>query len=205
MSTRPCNPGAPRAPASRRRLRLVALLLAAAIAPAAHALGTDRNQPMDVSADYSKISQGKGKQPGTTYLKGNVRVVQGTMKASASEATIHQGASGEILRVVLSGKQAHLEQQQDGGGLMTADADTIDFHNDTSVAELTGDVKVVQQGRGEFRGAHMTYNTNTGEMESGDNTPAGRVHMIIQPKARPAADTPAEVATPPADGTSGQL
>jgi lipopolysaccharide export system protein LptA len=159
---------------------------------------------MDVSADYSKISQGKGKQPGTTYLKGNVRVVQGTMKASASEATIHQGASGEILRVVLSGKQAHLEQQQDGGGLMTADADTIDFHNDTSVAELTGDVKVVQQGRGEFHGAHMTYNTNTGEMESGDNTPAGRVHMIIQPKARPAADKPAEVATPPADGTSGQ-
>ena len=205
MSTRPCNPGAARAQARRHRLQFAALLLATAIAPVAHALKNDRAQPMDVTADYSRISQGTGKQPGTTYLRGNVRVVQGTMKASAAEATIHQGASGDIQRVVLSGKQAHLEQQQDGGGLMSADADTIDFHNDTSIAELSGSVKVVQQGRGEFRGAHMTYNTNTGEMESGDNTPAGRVHMIIQPKAKSTAKAEAvEPAAEPADAKSDQ-
>lgn len=195
---------------SNRRTGASRPLLAAlcALAPlAAMALSTDRQQPMDIKADYSKIVQGTEKTAGTTLLRGNVQIVQGSMKAHGAEATLYQhpsnakdakGAdiSGEIQRVVLVGKQAHIEQQQDNGtGLMTADADKIDYNNDTSVAVLTGNVTVVQQGRGTFHGEKMTYNTNTGEMESGDDTPGNRVHMVIQPKAKPAAkpaDKPAD-------------
>jgi len=177
------------------------LLLACALP--AHALSTDRDKPMDVTAAYSRINQGSDGKPGTTYLRGDVRVVQGTLKANAAEATIRQDADGAIRTVVLTGSQARLEQQQDGGGLMVAQADRIEFDNASSVAELTGDVKVVQQGRGEFRGAHMTYNTNTGVMESGNQDAGGRVHMIIQPtkKAAPAAQAK-EAASAPAPGTS---
>ncbi|MBA8885060.1 lipopolysaccharide transport periplasmic protein LptA [Dokdonella fugitiva] len=192
MSVRPCNRGT-RATARNDHLRrLCAALLACAALPAAHALGTDRDKPMDVTADYSKINQGRDKQPGTTYLRGNVRVVQGTMKASAAEATIHQKSNGDVLRVVMKGKQAHVEQQQDGGGTMTADADQIDFDNQTSIAVLTGNVKVVQSGRGEFHGEKMTYNTNTGEMESGDASGSSRAHIILQPKAKSGAAKPAD-------------
>ena len=198
MSIRPCNPRA----RSADRL-LVALLLACALPAHAHALSTDRDKPMDVTAAYSRINQGSDGKPGTTYLRGDVRVVQGTLKANAAEATIRQDADGAIRTVVLTGSQARLEQQQDGGGLMVAQADRIEFDNASSVAELTGDVKVVQQGRGEFRGAHMTYNTNTGVMESGNQDAGGRVHMIIQPtkKAAPAAQAK-EAASAPAPGTS---
>src|SRR5262249_45795538 len=102
--------------------------------------------------------------------------------------------SGDIARVVLIGKkkQAHLEQQQDAGGLFTANSDKIDYNADTSVAVLTGNVVVVQPGRGQFKGAYMTYNTNTGEMESGDkNSPGQRVQMVIEPKNKaPAAAKP---------------
>jgi lipopolysaccharide export system protein LptA len=188
----------------------LALVLALAC-PVAHALGTDRDQPMDITADYQKtqLATAAG-QPGVTHLRGNVRMVQGSLKASGAEAIMYQhpagakdaqgnSAAGGVQRVVLTGKRAHLEERQDdGGGLVTAEAEKIDYNADTGVAELTGDVTVVQQGRGEFHGAHMTYNTNTGEMESGDRTPAGRVHMIIQPRAKPAA--PAKDAAP-ADGT----
>jgi len=180
MSVRPCN----RSPRTTRTERLATTLAGLLFAASgAHALGTDRQQPMDVSADYSKITQGSDKQPGTSYLRGNVRVVQGTLKASGAEATIHQKKSGEVARVVLTGKQAHIEQQQDGGGTMSADADRIDFDNDTGVAVLNGRVTVLQSGRGEFHGEKMTYNTNTGEMESGEAGSGGRVHMILQPKA----------------------
>lgn len=193
MSIRPCNPRA------RSADRLMAVLLALCALPA-HALSTDRTKPMDVTANYSRINQGSGGKPGTTYLRGDVRVVQGTMKANAAEATIHQDANGAIRNVVLTGSQARLEQQQDGGGLMSAQADRIEFDNASSVAELSGNVKVVQQGRGEFHGAHMTYNTNTGEMESGNQDAGGRVHMIIQPnKAAPAAQ-PDEPASAPGAG-----
>jgi lipopolysaccharide export system protein LptA len=193
MSIRPCNPRA------RSADRLLAVLLLACALPV-HALSTDRDKPMDVTANYSRIDQGSGGKPGTTFLRGDVRVVQGTMKANSAEATIHQDPDGAIRSVVLVGSQARLEQQQDGGGLMVAQADRIEFDNASSVAELTGNVKVVQQGRGEFHGAHMTYNTNTGVMESGNQDASGRVHMIIQPKKAAPAATPEKPASAPGAG-----
>ncbi len=204
MSTRPCNPVMQRTSESKRKL--IPFVLAALVAaPLAHALSTDRDKPMDITADYQKsqLNSSNG-QPALTHLRGNVRMTQGSLKAHADEATMYQHAgnakdaqgndvSGGVQRVVLVGKPAHLEEQQDNnGGLVNANADKIDYNTDNGIAELTGNVTVVQQGRAEFHGAHMTYNTNTGEMESGDNTAANRVHMIIQPKAKAAAKPAAE-------------
>jgi len=67
-------------------------------------------------------------------------------------------------------------------------------------------VVVVQQGSGTFNGEHMTYNTNTGEMEGSDNVSHKPVTMTFEPKTKdaetkPAADEkPAVSGTPPAAG-----
>ena len=213
MSTRPLNR---RARASNGvRASIIPLVAACAFAPiAASALSTDRQQKMLINADYSKIVQNsngsKPGEPSVAYLNGSVTMDQGTLKARGDEATIYQHPSGakntqgedvssQLQRVILIGKkkQAHIEQQQDAGGLMTGDSDKIDYNADTSIAVLTGNVVVVQPGRGEFRGAYMTYNTNTGEMESGDKNSSGsRVTMVIEPKAKP---TPAKTDAKPAD------
>jgi len=181
------------------------------------ALSTDKQQNMLINSDYAKIVQNKDSNaPGVTYLNGNVTMDQGTTKARGDEATVYQhpgdakdaqgkDISGDVQRVILIGKkkQAHMEQQQDGGGVMTANADKIDYNADTTVAVLTGNVIVVQPGRGTFKGAYMTYNTNTGEMESGDKATAGqRVQMVIEPKNKgtlPASDKPAAAPPKPAD------
>jgi lipopolysaccharide export system protein LptA len=199
MSIRPCSRSTRRVRPQRNSALapLLAFALAAA-APAAHALSSDRDQPMDITADHARITQGTDKAPGITYLTGNVRMTRGTMKATGAQATIYQhpdnardaqgkDISSQVQRVILLGRQAHMEERNKDGGLVTSNADRIDYNADTSIADLTGNVTVVQQGRSEFHGTHMTYNTDTGEMESGDNTPANRVHMIIQPKAKPAA------------------
>jgi len=186
-------------------------LLLGVLPLAAHALSSDKQQNMKINSDYAKMVQNTNNNaPGVTYLTGDVTMDQGTTKARGDEATIYQHAgdakdaqgnniSGDIQRVVLIGKkkQAHLEQQQDAGGMFTANSDKIDYNADTSVAVLTGNVVVVQPGRGEFKGAYMTYNTNTGEMESGDKaSPGARVQMVIEPKNKaPATDKPA--AKPP--------
>jgi lipopolysaccharide export system protein LptA len=178
----------------------------------AFALSTDKQQNMLINSDYAKMVQNKDSNaPGITYLNGSVTMDQGTTKARGDEATVYQhpgdakdaqgkDISGDVQRVILIGKkkQAHMEQQQDGGGLMTGTADKIDYNADSSVAVLTGNVVVVQPGRGQFKGAYMTYNTNTGEMESGDKASAGqRVQMVIEPKNK-AAPTPDKSATKPA-------
>jgi lipopolysaccharide export system protein LptA len=167
---------------------------------AAFALSSDRDQQMFIDADHQKSTQnqdGNTNLPDITYLDGNVVMTQGSMKAHGDHATIYKnpssvvdanGNSGSLTRVLLVGKQAHMQQVHDGDcSMMTADADSIDYHNDTGIAILTGHVVVIQKDKGESHSEHMIYNRNTGEMESGDNSPSSRVHMVMEPKsAQPA-------------------
>ena len=196
-----CNPS-PRA--ARLRIDLAAFAFAALLAvPCALARTGDRDQAMDIRADHSKTTQGSAKAAGVTVLTGNVRMVRGTMKANAAQATLHQHPDGakdasgndisnEIQRVILTGKPAHLEEIGNDGDLVISNADKIDYNADTSVAVLDGNVSVVRQGRSEFHGEHMVYNTETGEMESGNLNGSEPVHIVIQPKAKPAAKPAAD-------------
>jgi lipopolysaccharide export system protein LptA len=213
MSTQSCNPNT----AMRNKADAVlacCLIALTAASSCAFALSTDRDQPMDVKSNYLRTDQNKNTNPdvSVTYLKGDVQITQGSIKANGDEATIYQDnsdknatkttndanatkaanaanaatpnqKSSRIKRVLMVGKQAHMEQVHDGDcGLMKADANTIDYHADTDIADMTGHVVVIQAGKGEFHGEHMIYNTNTGEMESGDNSPSSRVTMRFEPK-----------------------
>lgn len=183
--------------------RAIHLLFAASLllAGSAHALNTDREQPLSVKAQYQKSTMGgnhAGSTPDVTLLTGNVRMEQGSLKANGDEAHIYDvskpGDDSSARRLVLTGKPARLEQLMDNnGGKMTARAATIDYNTGSGIAELTGDVVVVQEGRSEFRGPKMTYNTNTGAMEGGSQAPGSEINMIFQPKpkaaAKPAADS----------------
>ncbi len=155
-------------------------------------LSTDNDQPMDVTANTSKSvgsKTGAADDPAITDLDGNVIITRGSIKIHADHARVYQipaGANdpnaGKYSHMVLTGKPAHMQQLHDGDcGLMTADASTIDYKPPTNLAELTGGVKVVQAGRGESHSEHMLYNTDTGEMEAGDNSPTSRVHMVMEP------------------------
>ena len=187
--------------------RAVGLALACGIAAlgfagAALALKSDKNQPSNIDANYSKrvdSKTGAANDPDVTDLDGNVVITKGTIKMTSAHATIYSipsGAkaanAGKIARTVLTGKQAHMQQLHDGDcSLMTADADRIDYNPLTSLADLTGNVVVNQAGRGEFHGQHMIYNTDTGDMESGDMKSAdSRVHMVMEPSDKKAAANP---------------
>lgn len=206
MSIRRCNRRARVADA-----RAVAAVLLALVPTVALALSNDREKPANIDADSFRTVQGRQAAKGSnvTVYKGDVVFSQGSIKGHGDEATVYQAASGakdagtgRIDRVVIVGKPAHIEQLQDDGTMMKADADTIDYRLNADTIELTGHVTLVQQGRGEFHGPHMTYNTTTGVMQSGGS--GGRIHMTLQPKpaadgkAKPtAAETPK---TPPPDG-----
>ena len=178
----------------------ISLLLTASCALVAargvFALSSDRYQQLYIDANYQKSTEsqtGNADDPDITHLDGNVVMTQGSMKSHGDHATIYKnpngvvdsnGDSGAITRVILVGKPAHMQQLHDGDcGLMTADAENIDYHNDTGIAILTTHVNVVQKNKGEFHGEYMIYNRNTGEMESGDSSPTSRVHMVMEPKS----------------------
>ena len=109
----------------------------------------------------------------------------------AAHATIYQipsGATspnaGKYSHIVLTGTPAHMQQVHDDDcSLMTADANTIDYKPLAHVVELTGNVRVVQAGRGESHSQHMIYNTDSGEMQAGDSSASSRVKIIMEPKS----------------------
>lgn len=185
-------------PSTTNPIRWIACITVVCAVQAAFALSTDRSKPLNVDADRWQSTQsrtGKAGDPDITKLDGNVVMTQGSMQAHADHATIYRnpsgvadanGNTGSLTRVLLTGKPAHLQQLHDGDcSLMTADADSIDYDNLNGLALLTGNVTVIQHGKGEFHGQRMRYNTNTGEMESGDASPSSRVHMVMQPKSQP--------------------
>lgn len=175
-----------------RALVVVAGLL---VFGAAHALSSDRDKDLEVRASYNKMVTTK---PSFALFKDNVRIEQGSLKASGTEARVYEG-EGNVdagRRIVLTGAPAHLEQMQDNnGGLLTARAAQIDYSDGTHIAILTGDVVVVQPGKSEFRGQRMTYNTETGAMEGGSQAPGSEIHMTFKPKPK-TASTPAAGAKP---------
>ncbi|UXI67496.1 lipopolysaccharide transport periplasmic protein LptA [Tahibacter amnicola] len=168
-------------PRSRARASLSLVAVLALAAPAAFAKKSDQEQPLDVYANHFQADQGKQ----TTVLSGSVKLTQGTIQGEADKGTVHQDKNNQIQRVVLEGKPARLQQQlDDGGGMMRASAHTIDYAGESATAVLSGDAVVVQEGRGEFRGERIVYNTASGEVTGGSESGSGRVHLKMLPKPK---------------------
>ncbi|RDI97661.1 lipopolysaccharide transport periplasmic protein LptA [Dyella solisilvae] len=186
---------------------LLALGLIALLPSLALAKKSDRDQPMTYDAKYTEAFNA----PNTiSTLKGNVKVVQGTMVLTGDLAKIYLDADQQIARVVVTGNPAHIQQLDENNNLMQGDALTLDYDNINGIAVLITNAVVRQQGRGEFHGDKLTYNTDT-SLITGEAGGEGLVHGVILPKPKPGAPaaaakpaTPATPATPPATPPAGK-
>jgi lipopolysaccharide export system protein LptA len=192
----------PRSRRIRARTDLSALLIAALLAcGVAQAKQTDKNQPININASGFAGSQDSGK----ITFTGSVTMDQGTFHADGAKATGYTDPddTSQWQRVVLTGTPAHFRQTQDNGTLVHGQAATIDYKVSENTVILTGSASVVQQGRGEFHGERLVYNTDSGEIQG---TPAagGRVHITLQPRSKPApaGTKPASPGTPAPAGST---
>jgi lipopolysaccharide export system protein LptA len=171
---------------NRTRARIDVLILFVAALGAcglAQARQSDKNQPININASAFAGSQDSGK----ITFTGNVTLDQGTFHADGGQATGYTDPNdtSQWQRVVLTGSPAHFQQTEDSGMLVHGQASTIDYKVSENTVILTGNAKVVQQGRGEFHGDRLVYNTDTGEI-AGTPTTGGRVHITLQPRTKPA-------------------
>jgi lipopolysaccharide export system protein LptA len=141
----------------------------------------DRQKPMDL---HATSTDGFNMPNSITTLIGNVVAIQGTLKMTGAKAVLNIDADTQISHIHVTsapGKQAHIEQIDDAGNLMTGDADTLDYDNINGIAVLTGHAVVHQQGRG------------------------GQVHMVILPKPQPAAGAKPAAPAPAGSTPSSKL
>lgn len=154
------------------------LLLSVLAATPALAKSSDRDQPMDITADRTDALLG---DDSVSTLEGNVRIRQGTMEVDAAKAEIHR-RGGEIERIVLTGKPAKLSQISDQGERMDASAAQVVYTPTDEIMVLTGKV-VIKQPRGNLRGETVKYDIGTGRLDGGGD--GARVSMRILPKSAP--------------------
>ncbi len=182
-----------RAKRSRPKLSLGLLCLGLLALSPAFAKQSDRDQPMNFQAKSTDAYNA----PNTiSTLKGNVILTQGTLKVTGDVAKVHLDADTQIARVVVTGNPAHIQQLDDNNNLMQGDAAQLDYDNINGIAVLTGNASVTQQGRGEFHGDKLTYNTNT-SLITGESGGEGVVHGMFLPKQK---TTPAPQSNKPAEG-----
>ncbi|HYG05582.1 MAG TPA: lipopolysaccharide transport periplasmic protein LptA [Stenotrophomonas sp.] len=159
--------------------RLAATLLLAALLPlAAQARTSDRNQPMNIDSATNDCNLTD--DDGKCRFTGNVVITQGSLEVRADTADLFRKA-GAIDRIVLIGRPATMKQLMDDGSPMNAKADNIEYRVNEDTIILTGNY-TVDSPKGSNAGQRMTYNTKTGNMQSGgDGT---RVRTVIQPKTQ---------------------
>jgi lipopolysaccharide export system protein LptA len=186
------------------RLLFGLLLLGLLALQPAMARKDDRQKPMDL---HATSTDGFNMPNSITTLIGNVVAIQGTLKMTGAKAVLNIDADTQISHIHVTsapGKQAHIEQIDDAGNLMTGDADTLDYDNINGIAVLTGHAVVHQQGRGESHGDKLTYNTQTQQM-TGTSGSDGQVHMVILPKPQPAAGAKPAAPAPAGSTPSSKL
>ena len=151
------------------------ILLSVLLSGPSLAKNTDRTQPMDISADNSDFEL---TDSGSSTIKGNVVISQGTLLINADNAVIVR-VNGEISKVTLSGNPARMQQMNDNGELMKASAKSIVYLISTEHISLLGNV-TIDPPHGSMRGGAYRNNTKTGRLHAGgDGT---RIQMRLEPK-----------------------
>jgi len=160
--------------------RALGLILALALTPGlAWALSTDRQQPIDLTADH-KITK---YQEGISIYTGNVRLDQGSLHVEAERMTFHTDDAGQVERMIAEGQPARFRQVTDDGLEVRGRGLEIEYRMSSSMLFIR-DNGVLHYGEDVLESDRIRYNTETeileaGEEERGDS----RVHITIQPRA----------------------
>jgi lipopolysaccharide export system protein LptA len=162
---------------------LTALLLVGS----ASAKQSDRNEP--IKSDSTKAAAQQGIN-GVTILTGKVAITQGTLKVNGDVAHLYFDENNQMVRAVVDGKPATFHELDDNGNDVDGHSLNIDYVISTSIATLTKDAWVKQQGRGEAHGDKLVYDTNTSNM-TGESVGNNLVRMVFEPKAKPVSEPPA--------------
>ena len=178
-----------------------AWLLAAA--GSALALSTDRDQPVEIQADFAEMDD----EAGTTTYIGNVVVTQGSIKMTGDRVVAEFDSNRALKDVYVRGRPAYFKQTPDGGKEdVEGQGLEVEYHATKNQLVLIKEARL-NQGARSFEGYRINYDTKRSimigrggpqddgaEANAAGAKPGGRIKVIIppKPKTEAPADKPAE-------------
>jgi lipopolysaccharide export system protein LptA len=158
---------------------LMATLLG--VAPTAHALKTDQDQPVYLEADSVELDDQKAE---STY-KGNVQVQQGSMHILADELTVHHYPDRRPEHITAVGAPVKYRQQIEGEKQeVQAEAQRMEYDAGKDELTLIGQA-VLFQGQDTFRNDRIVYDRAKAQVKAGTIAQGTeRVKILINPAQR---------------------
>ena len=157
-----------------RKISKIAALLALTLPLAAAALSSDKEQPMELTADQAELDNATG----VSVYTGNVVLTQGTL-----EITVHQNSDGELEKVLVDGRPATYQQLPDDEPLpVRARAPRMEYYSTAPkrVKLLRG--ATLTQGKNRFDGQTIVYFSQQDRVEAeGGKTDDGRIRIKFFP------------------------
>jgi lipopolysaccharide export system protein LptA len=141
------------------------------------ALESDRQEPLEVSANSTDGTLGDG----VTTLRGSVDIRQGTLHITADEAEVNK-IDGRVSSVTFRGAPASLEQEIEEQGLVQATANVIDYQVASGLVTLEGNADV-KHPQYQISGELLTYDLNIQHFQgNSDENGNGRIHIRLDPE-----------------------
>ncbi|WP_369583518.1 lipopolysaccharide transport periplasmic protein LptA [Kingella oralis] len=147
----------------------------------AHALESDRQQPISIDADQGSLDQ----KNQVTVFTGNVIITQGTLNMRANAVRVVKDPNGNQT-MNAQGNPVYFRQELDNNrGIAEGWGDRAEYVSANHTVKLVGNAKV-RRGGDVATGNAISYNTQTevytvlgGNATGSKNNP--RVHIVIQP------------------------
>lgn len=174
-----------------KRTRFILTAFAAFLwAGYAHALTTDKDQPIEIEADAAELDDKKN----VTVYTGSVVVVQGSIRMTGDKMTVYYTEENDLESVIMTGNPATYKQLPDDSDVYDeARARRMEYYSPQNLIVLIDDAEVKQEGL-RFSGNRIEYDTENsrikakgraeksddGDEASGD----GRVRITIKPKKK---------------------
>jgi lipopolysaccharide export system protein LptA len=159
------------------RLYSASVLAALLFSANSHAGKDDFTKKIELASLYQN-ADGIAKR---ASYQGNVVIQQGSLKVSADELEIDasKGEGNEIF--IATGNPATYSQQQEDGSIVTAQADKIEYHRQTSSLTLEGNAEI-KQNSSSVQGESITFNMQLEQIiAQGSDQESGRVITTFQP------------------------
>lgn len=164
----------------------------------------DRDKPIDLEADSVKVDDAKQI---STY-SGNVILTQGTLIIHADKLIVREDSAGFQHSTSLGNPTTFKQKREGKNEYMEGSAQRIEYDGRMDKVQLFTKASV-KRGEDIVHGDYISYDANAeyaeviGGTKSADGTTAsGRVHAIIQPKNKKAADPATENAKPTSSPSS---
>ena len=144
----------------------------------AYALPEDSEQPIRITTDEAL----RDEKTGRTVYRGNVELIQGTIKITADRITFYR-VDQEGDKIVAEGSPARMQQQPEPeSALMHARGETIEYYRGEERVLLRDNAQVEQDGS-TVRGDRIDYfiNQQLVKAAADDSDASRRVEVVIPP------------------------